>query len=67
MTDRRDVFISYRHRTPHATWVREVLVPSLQTDGYSVEVDVEMLFGNGRANDFGRFTKELGIEHGMEI
>ena len=45
MTDRRDVFISYRHRTPHATWVREVLVPSLQTDGYSVEVDVETFTG----------------------
>ena len=41
MTDRPDVFVSYRHRTPHATWVRDVLVPSLRTDGYSVVLDVD--------------------------
>ena len=37
---RPDVFVSYRHRTPHAAWVREVLVPALKGDGYSVVLDV---------------------------
>lgn len=45
MTDRPDVFVSYRHRTPHATWVRDVLVPSLRTDGYSVVLDVDTFAG----------------------
>jgi WD40 repeat protein len=40
-TDRPDVFVSYRHRTPYATWVREVLVPRLKEDGYTVVLDVE--------------------------
>ena len=45
MTDRPDVFVSYRHRTPHATWVRDVLVPSLRTDGYTVVLDVDTFTG----------------------
>jgi WD40 repeat protein len=37
---RADVFLSYRHREPHATWVRETLAPALEAEGYSVIVDV---------------------------
>ncbi len=40
MRRRPDIFVSYRHREPHATWVREVLVPGLEADGYTVVVDV---------------------------
>jgi WD40 repeat protein len=37
---RADVFLSYRHREPHATWVRETLAPALKAEGYSVIVDM---------------------------
>jgi WD40 repeat protein len=40
-TDRPDVFISYRHRTPYAGWVREVLAPCLEMDGFTVVLDVK--------------------------
>jgi WD40 repeat protein len=39
--DRPDVFVSYRHRTPHASWVRTVLVPALEADGFTVVLDVK--------------------------
>jgi TIR domain len=37
---RADVFVSCRHREPHATRVRDTLAPALEAEGYSVIVDV---------------------------
>ncbi len=37
----RDVFLSYRHREPTATWVRNVLKPALEQAGYSALLDTK--------------------------
>ena len=36
-----DVFISYRHREPEQSWVRDELVPKLRHDGVRVCLDVD--------------------------
>jgi hypothetical protein len=34
-----DVFISYRHKLPSMNWVRDILVPRLEADGFSTIID----------------------------
>lgn len=36
-----DVFISYRHKEPDMSWVRETLVPRLKDEGLRVFIDIE--------------------------
>lgn len=34
-----DVFVSYRHKAPSMDWVRNILVPRLDADGFSTIID----------------------------
>ncbi len=34
-----DVFVSYRHKAPSMGWVRDILVPRLEADGFSIIID----------------------------
>jgi hypothetical protein len=54
-----DVFISYRHQEPDLSWVRETLVPRLESEGLRVCVDHQD-FGLGEfiVNEMPRAVEE---------
>ncbi len=54
-----DIFISYRHKPPSMSWVRNILVPRLESDGFSTIIDYrDFRLGAALINEMNRAVKD---------
>lgn len=60
--DRADAFVSYRHREPTQTWVRETLVPALVAADLEVILDVhDFVFGDNLVEQIERSAERARV------